>query len=101
MCFVFLMIRRPPRSTRTDTLFPYTALYGAVGIDVIAITDVGLAGRTHATVGGGRCQAQFRVAPDDNVDDIAASDSISFACAEQELYVFIDAVAGGFALLGN
>src|SRR3546814_2900195 len=22
------MIRRPPRSTRTDTLFPYTTLYG-------------------------------------------------------------------------
>src|SRR3546814_14891669 len=28
-CFVvfFLMIRRPPRSTRTDTLFPYTTLF--------------------------------------------------------------------------
>src|SRR3546814_2260384 len=24
---VFLMIRRPPRSTRTDTLFPYTTLF--------------------------------------------------------------------------
>src|SRR3546814_932529 len=28
LCFVFfLMIRRPPRSTRTDTLFPYTTLF--------------------------------------------------------------------------
>src|SRR3546814_15390533 len=29
-CFAvlfFLMIRRPPRSTRTDTLFPYTTLF--------------------------------------------------------------------------
>src|SRR3546814_21027450 len=29
-CFVsvfFVMIRRPPRSTRTDTLFPYTTLF--------------------------------------------------------------------------
>src|SRR3546814_19124618 len=26
MLFVFLMRQRPPRSTRTDTLFPYTAL---------------------------------------------------------------------------
>src|SRR3546814_1851983 len=26
MCFC-LMIRRPPRSTRTDTLFPYTTLF--------------------------------------------------------------------------
>src|SRR3546814_16568060 len=24
---VFLMIRRPPRATRTDTLFPYTTLF--------------------------------------------------------------------------
>src|SRR3546814_18947505 len=36
----FLMIRRPPRSTRTDTLFPYTTLFrsffwrGAEGVDV-------------------------------------------------------------------
>src|SRR3546814_13192858 len=36
----FLMVRRPPRSTRTDTLFPYTTLYrsarlpaGAAGAD--------------------------------------------------------------------
>src|SRR3546814_14042030 len=27
MCFFLLMIRRPPRSTRTDTLFPYTTLF--------------------------------------------------------------------------
>src|SRR3546814_5009276 len=25
--FFFLMIRRPPRTTRTDTLFPYTTLF--------------------------------------------------------------------------
>src|SRR3546814_7164656 len=27
MDFFFLMIRRPPRSTRTDTLVPYTTLF--------------------------------------------------------------------------
>src|SRR3546814_20425560 len=27
LSFFFLMIRRPPRSTRTDTLFPYTTLF--------------------------------------------------------------------------
>src|SRR3546814_18484097 len=32
MFFVFfLMIRRPPRSTRTDTLFPYTTLFRSDG----------------------------------------------------------------------
>src|SRR3546814_18044591 len=35
------MIRRPPRSTRTDTLFPYTTLFRsvlarAVGLDLVA-----------------------------------------------------------------
>src|SRR3546814_14000781 len=42
-CFFFLMIRRPPRPTRTDTLFPYTTLFrsmdgrtllGKVALDV-------------------------------------------------------------------
>src|SRR3546814_20475072 len=48
VCFVFfLMIRRPPRSTRTDTLFPYTTLFRstteeireAMEEPVAAITD--------------------------------------------------------------
>src|SRR3546814_18722708 len=30
MVFVVLMIRRPPRSTRTDTLFPYTTLFRSI-----------------------------------------------------------------------
>src|SRR3546814_18122302 len=37
MFLVFLMIRRPPRSTRTDTLFPYTTLFRsdyAVGVSL-------------------------------------------------------------------
>src|SRR3546814_16942384 len=29
--FFCLMIRRPPRSTRTDTLFPYTTLFRSKG----------------------------------------------------------------------
>src|SRR3546814_18225099 len=29
----FLMIRRPPRSTRTDTLFPYTTLFRSTEIN--------------------------------------------------------------------
>src|SRR3546814_3970321 len=32
-CFFFLMIRRPPRSTRTDTLFPYTTLFRSLRAD--------------------------------------------------------------------
>src|SRR3546814_15907074 len=35
----FLMIRRPPRSTRTDTLFPYTTLFRSLAdLGVMAAT---------------------------------------------------------------
>src|SRR3546814_4243430 len=36
------MIRRPPRSTRTDTLFPYTTLFRSISMDwasILAVTD--------------------------------------------------------------
>src|SRR3546814_5997160 len=36
--FFFLMIRRPPRSTRTDTLFPYTTLFRS---KIAAIEGIG------------------------------------------------------------
>src|SRR3546814_3969139 len=37
------MLRRPPRSTRTDTLFPYTTLFRSAG-------TAAAGGRPHATV---------------------------------------------------
>src|SRR3546814_16387766 len=45
----FLMIRRPPRSTRTDTLFPYTTLFrslvNTIGKDeVIPKAAIGIKG---------------------------------------------------------
>src|SRR3546814_12137630 len=33
LIFFFLMLRRPPRSTRTDTLFPYTTLFRSTGCE--------------------------------------------------------------------
>src|SRR3546814_19542054 len=41
--FFFLMIRRPPRSTRTDTLFPYTTLFRSTGAEAEGVTDGELA----------------------------------------------------------
>src|SRR3546814_12195756 len=35
--FFFLMIRRPPRSTRTDTLFPYTTLFRSLLLTLLAL----------------------------------------------------------------
>src|SRR3546814_13879664 len=41
------MLRRPPRSTRTDTLFPYTTLFRSVATASVSATAV------TATVGAG------------------------------------------------
>src|SRR3546814_19395173 len=41
----FLMIRRPPRSTRTDTLFPYTTLFRSIlqlGFQLPSLARLGL-----------------------------------------------------------
>src|SRR3546814_4471669 len=35
------MIRRPPRSTRTDTLFPYTTLFRSLGFRQFHTIDLG------------------------------------------------------------
>src|SRR3546814_18580821 len=43
------MIRRPPRSTRTDTLFPYTTLFRSLGAEA---ADIGQA--QYLVRGGGR-----------------------------------------------
>src|SRR3546814_16209613 len=67
--FFFLMIRRPPRSTLTDTLFPYTTLFRSlVGDDLAQFLDAarhGIAprgealadarGHRGAEVGGDQC----------------------------------------------
>src|SRR3546814_16292789 len=37
--FFFLMIRRPPISTRTDTLFPYTTLFRSL-IEILRNSEV-------------------------------------------------------------
>src|SRR3546814_8253809 len=36
------MIRRPPRSTRTDTLFPYTTLFRSSAADAAGPADIGV-----------------------------------------------------------
>src|SRR3546814_15944095 len=49
--FFFLMIRRPPRSTRTDTLFPYTTLFRSAQAQlVLAELVVQGCGGVHAVV---------------------------------------------------
>src|SRR3546814_10736452 len=44
------MIRRPPRSTRTDTLFPYTTLFRSLG----SYLDIRTSGKTAIGVSSGQ-----------------------------------------------
>src|SRR3546814_11526264 len=50
MFFFFLMIRRPPRSTRTDTLFPYTTLFRSVVLAAVHFGDERRRGRHHSPI---------------------------------------------------
>src|SRR3546814_16148338 len=54
LVFFFLMIRRPPRSTRTDTLFPYTTLFRS--LLAVAAAPGGLGA-------GGGCRRPGRLCP--------------------------------------
>src|SRR3546814_16379543 len=78
--FFFVMIRRPPRSTRTDTLFPYTTLFRSTLIANIR-ADAGDASLPVLIWGAQRCaqpglddeqfawlrDAEFAVSEDANV----------------------------------
>src|SRR3546814_19555626 len=63
--FFFLMIRRPPRSTRTDTLFPYTTLFRSL---LYAAIFIGSSPASRVITGGcgiargGRPSTAFRIA---------------------------------------
>src|SRR3546814_19222194 len=74
----FLMIRRPPRSTRTDTLFPYTTLFRSDTIrgyiaarhpqeagrvtDFVSTTMLGLSAKARSGHGLDRLLATARLA---------------------------------------
>src|SRR3546814_3100127 len=48
------MIRRPPRSTRTDTLFPYTTLFRSEVVEALAVAEqpAGFGRRKAGELGG-------------------------------------------------
>src|SRR3546814_11851776 len=66
------MIRRPPRSTRTDTLFPYTTLFRS---RVVAVGGVGVRLQVLCRVGGVVVLLQLRrerpQAAEDGLPDVA------------------------------
>src|SRR3546814_4269317 len=70
MCLFFLMIRRPPRSTHTDTLFPYTTLFRSLDPLRRLVSDEG-AHSLHVQ----ELRALFRLAVADAVGRALASEN--------------------------
>src|SRR3546814_2943959 len=70
------MIRRPPRSTRTDTLFPYTTLFRSTRdcatTDTIASTHLGEIDHKLADLAALRRESAALDAGGRHADDIAA-----------------------------
>src|SRR3546814_17223967 len=65
----FLLIRRPPRSTRTDTLFPYTTLFRSVATEICVLRG----GMTGSQVAFGACSATEHIMkPLLDLNDLAA-----------------------------
>src|SRR3546814_1655615 len=61
------MIRRPPRSTRTDTLFPYTTLFRTMSVigTFTPAKDGGWTGSIHTLT----INTKLRLVPNDNRDN--------------------------------
>src|SRR3546814_8180266 len=57
------MIRRPPRSTRTDTLFPYTTLFRSEEVLEVRVTDLTQAAMLDERAGVVEMQAESAQTP--------------------------------------
>src|SRR3546814_5760294 len=70
------MIRRPPRSTRTDTLFPYTTLFrSAVGEHVRGR----VAAREHLGAQGAQLAARVELRSEEHTSELQSLMRISYA----------------------
>src|SRR3546814_7993687 len=86
------MRRRPPRSTRTDTLFPYTTLFRSAGGRAVADNDA------TATIGSGNTANAGNdviVADSGSTGDVLAGDAASVGTDGDDARVTNDAQATG------
>src|SRR3546814_20812052 len=82
--FLFLMLRRPPKSTLTDTLFPYTTLFRS-------IETLQIAGTAHEQASGERATLA-RLERPSAVGGLCAADGIARGRARQQIFLLDIAV---------
>src|SRR3546814_5957720 len=85
------MIRRPPRSTRTDTLFPYTTLFRSRGTIIDVVRRTAEVCFMPLTVGGG-----VRSAEDARALLLAGADKVSVNSAAVARPEVVADIAGRF-----
>src|SRR3546814_4132610 len=75
------MIRRPPRSTRTDTLFPYTTLFRSLPkVDLEVVSSNGEAARRAAAEGQGSAAiASLQARSEEHTSELQSLMRISYA----------------------
>src|SRR3546814_12866753 len=90
------MIRRPPRSTRTDTLFPYTTLFRSV-TDVSSVTGFpeSLDGRVKTLHPGVHAGLLADLRLEDHERQLEELGISPFELVVVNLYPFVETVASG------
>src|SRR3546814_15509982 len=76
------MIRRPPRSTRTDTLFPYTTLFRSIAsssVNFSTITPSGNGNATSVAADAANDTLTLNGGTGIQIDGTAGTDTISFS----------------------
>src|SRR3546814_6312830 len=77
LVFFFLMIRRPPRSTRTDTLFPYTTLFRSAPPPSRSSSSCRACPRLRPSILGASVQPAFR--SEEHTSELQSLMRISYA----------------------
>src|SRR3546814_15014257 len=93
----FQMIRRPPRSTRTDTLFPYTTLFRSQRLKALpALSFSGRVALSGGSRGGGTGRIEWQQAGDRYRVTLSAPVSRqSWRLSGDDASATIEGIAGG------
>src|SRR3546814_8603924 len=102
--FFFLMIRRPPRSTRTDTLFPYTTLFRSSSAPAATTGEDGRAACSAFIADAAACMATAAAASASAADcgvGAAATSCFTGAAAGAAGIAGVAGIAGAAMLTGQ